>query len=213
MNISKLIPAYLTWAVVNLLTSVLFAFFLFLILTFLSSSARAETIHLKSGKTITAKIIERNDQYVRVDFHGVNMTYYMDSIERISEEGDMASMMPKISAEPVDLKENRPTVIPAKLREPVVQYQNPNTEIKISDYVQMDYSPGIDPNYVIDPTHALNALGLVATKDGGLDANVTKADVYGPSLANFSGVFMINFILVVLGGFVAFRLYQHFKNG
>jgi S1-C subfamily serine protease len=42
-----------------------------------------ETITLKSGKTIEARIIERTDSYIKVDIKGIPITYYLDEIEAI----------------------------------------------------------------------------------------------------------------------------------
>lgn len=53
----------------------------------------AEDIILKSGKTIEGKIIEKTDEYVKVDFNGVPLTYFFDDIESIKGFGiDTASM-------------------------------------------------------------------------------------------------------------------------
>jgi len=41
----------------------------------------AETIILKSGKTIEAKIIERTEEYIKVDVVGVPIIYYSDEID------------------------------------------------------------------------------------------------------------------------------------
>lgn len=49
----------------------------------LSMSAFAETIVLKSGKTITGKLIEKTDEYIKIDFQGVSLTYFLDEIESI----------------------------------------------------------------------------------------------------------------------------------
>lgn len=46
----------------------------------------AETIILKSGKKVEGKVIEKTDKYVKIDFLGVPITYFMDEIERIYAE-------------------------------------------------------------------------------------------------------------------------------
>jgi outer membrane lipoprotein-sorting protein len=46
----------------------------------------AETIVLKSGREIKGKIIEEKDNYIKVDFEGVPLTYYTEDIESISSE-------------------------------------------------------------------------------------------------------------------------------
>ena len=43
----------------------------------------AETIVLKSGKTIEGKIIERTDKYIAIDFDGVSVPYSLEEIESI----------------------------------------------------------------------------------------------------------------------------------
>lgn len=48
--------------------------------------AFAETIVLKSGKTIEGKIIERAENYIKVDIYGVPITYYFHEIEKIDGE-------------------------------------------------------------------------------------------------------------------------------
>ena len=48
--------------------------------------ALAETITLKSGKTIEGNILERTDKYLKVDFRGMKLTYDIDEVERIEGE-------------------------------------------------------------------------------------------------------------------------------
>jgi len=48
--------------------------------------ASAETIQLKSGKTIAAPIIEQTKDHIKVQVGGVTITYYTDQIESISAE-------------------------------------------------------------------------------------------------------------------------------
>ena len=56
------------------------------LLLFLPFSLSAETIILKSGKTIEAPIIEKNDKSIKVEIRGVSITYYSDEIESIDGE-------------------------------------------------------------------------------------------------------------------------------
>lgn len=67
-------------------------FLKFLIITILfclhfSASCSAETIILKSGRTLEGKITEKTDQHVRIDYKGISLTYYWDEIESIEEVG------------------------------------------------------------------------------------------------------------------------------
>lgn len=43
----------------------------------------AETVVLKSGKTVEGKLIEKTDKYVKIDFQGVPVTYFVDEIEKV----------------------------------------------------------------------------------------------------------------------------------
>ncbi|MDO8662881.1 MAG: hypothetical protein Q7K98_06660 [Candidatus Omnitrophota bacterium] len=43
----------------------------------------AETIVLKSGKTVEGKLIEKTDKYIKIYFQGVPLTYFLDEIESI----------------------------------------------------------------------------------------------------------------------------------
>lgn len=45
--------------------------------------AFAETISLKSGKKIEGKVIEKTDKYIKLDFYGTPITYFIDEIESI----------------------------------------------------------------------------------------------------------------------------------
>lgn len=66
----------LTWlTLVLVLTGLCYPFMIF-----------AETIVLKSGKTIEAKIIERRDEYIKIEYYGVPLTYFFDEIESIDGE-------------------------------------------------------------------------------------------------------------------------------
>jgi len=53
--------------------------------------AYAETIVLKSGKTVEGKLIEKTDKYIKIDFEGVILTYFLDEIKSIDAEQLVAS--------------------------------------------------------------------------------------------------------------------------
>ena len=54
-----------------------------------SGSAFADTVILKSGKTIEGKIVEKTDEYVKIDFMGVVLTYYIDQIEKVATKDSL----------------------------------------------------------------------------------------------------------------------------
>ena len=43
----------------------------------------AETVILKSGKTLEGKITDKTDKYIKIDVEGVLLTYYFNEIESI----------------------------------------------------------------------------------------------------------------------------------
>jgi len=51
--------------------------------TLLSASCYSETIKLKNGKTVQAKIIEKTDNYIKIDLYGIPIKYYTEDIETI----------------------------------------------------------------------------------------------------------------------------------
>lgn len=61
-------------------------FIIILALGVYSGSVLAATITLKSGRTIQGKITERGNDYIRVNFRGVSLTYYLEDIEAIDGE-------------------------------------------------------------------------------------------------------------------------------
>lgn len=59
-----------------ILLSMCFSFFVF-----------AETVVLKSGKKIEGKIIEKTDEYIKIDLYGMPITYYFEDIESTNGGG------------------------------------------------------------------------------------------------------------------------------
>jgi hypothetical protein len=57
--------------------------FILIFLVCLPVSTFAETVVLKSGKTVEGKVVEKNDKYVKIDFQGVILTYFNDEIQSI----------------------------------------------------------------------------------------------------------------------------------
>ncbi|MCM8786612.1 MAG: hypothetical protein NC935_00975 [Candidatus Omnitrophica bacterium] len=59
-------------------------FFIFLIFVYLPTFA--EIIRLKSGKIVEGEIVEKTNEYVKIDFLGVKLKYYFDQIDAIEEK-------------------------------------------------------------------------------------------------------------------------------
>lgn len=76
------------------------------LLLFSASLSSAETIQLKSGKTIEGKIVEKTDKYIKVDIGiGVPITYFLDDIvsidgQEIGLNRDISPTTPQINIAP-----------------------------------------------------------------------------------------------------------------
>ena len=95
--------------------------FLFIGFIFVTVSAFADVIILKSGRQLEGKILERNSESVKVDFYGVGITYFLDDIAQINGE-----KINPVSAEPAASKE--PTVPSVELKAPSPESTVPPAE-------------------------------------------------------------------------------------
>ncbi len=64
-----------------------------LIFSFISPSIFAETIVLKSGKTVEGKILEKTAKYIKVDINGISITYYLDEVASIDGRASSAKQL------------------------------------------------------------------------------------------------------------------------
>lgn len=82
---------------------------LFFLVTINLSLVSADTIILKSGRRVEGKIIEKTDQYTKVEIAGILVTLWSDEIEQVEEIGPMPGQktIPKRLQEvaPVPLKD------------------------------------------------------------------------------------------------------------
>jgi hypothetical protein len=60
-------------------------FFCVIFCLVLSGPAFSQTIILKSGQKLEARIIEQTDKYVKVDFQEVELVFYADEISSIEQ--------------------------------------------------------------------------------------------------------------------------------
>jgi hypothetical protein len=63
---------------------------------FLISICNAETVYLKNGKSVSGRILEKTDKYIKIDFQGVPLTYWLDEVSSISA--------PSLEIDPVEVK-------------------------------------------------------------------------------------------------------------
>ena len=58
--------------------------FLIVYFLFASSFVQADTIQLKSGEIVEGEIISQNEDEVKINFSGTQVTYFMEDVEEIS---------------------------------------------------------------------------------------------------------------------------------
>ncbi|KPK98306.1 MAG: hypothetical protein AMJ95_04925 [Omnitrophica WOR_2 bacterium SM23_72] len=59
---------------------------------FMAMNAFADTVTLKSGQEIEGRIIDRTDESVKMESFGVEVTYFMDEVDKINGESVVASV-------------------------------------------------------------------------------------------------------------------------
>ena len=91
---------------------------------FLSSFCFAETIVLKSGETREGKIIERTDDYIKIDYYGATVTYFYEDIESI----DGRAVIPTLDTE----KESGDKETSSSVMTAYSRYSNKNYGISIT---------------------------------------------------------------------------------
>ncbi|MDD5281490.1 MAG: hypothetical protein PHC37_02020 [Candidatus Omnitrophica bacterium] len=69
-------------------------------LAFCQSLVLGETVLLKSGQKVEGRIIENTDKYVKLDFHGVELTYYKDEVASIAQgvQGSGDTVSPQLES-------------------------------------------------------------------------------------------------------------------
>src|SRR3989339_560903 len=85
---------------------------LFLIVIFLAltSFANADIITLKSGKVIEATIVQRTDDFVKVEVDGIELVLYTDEIESINDSNQKEDVAVKAEVPSDVAKVNKPMI-------------------------------------------------------------------------------------------------------
>jgi len=86
----------------------------------LTNFTSAETIILKSGQKIEGEIIEKTDEYIKVDISGVSVPYFMDEVTRIESTAPAVSMPTTIHSTSTPLTDKTPEEIFASASPAVV---------------------------------------------------------------------------------------------
>lgn len=56
------------------------------VLYFIVTTVFADTIYLNSGKVIKGRIIEKTDKHIKIDFYGIESTYFLEDVKDIKED-------------------------------------------------------------------------------------------------------------------------------
>jgi len=116
--------------------------------------ASAETLRLKSGKTVQGKIVERNEHSIQLDVGlGFPITYYTDEIKDISEDTPEAA----VAAAPSQLpSSSRPTDNPKERKADELEQKG----LTLMDQGQMDEGLELLRQAVVENPQASRHLNL-----------------------------------------------------
>jgi tetratricopeptide (TPR) repeat protein len=161
---------------------------------FLSGQAFAETVTLKSGKTITGKILERSDKFIKVEFYGVPVTYYLDEIENISGQESSPLATPRAATPSLKGQAGEGTAEPKDAQgyneRGLAFAQQGNLNQAMIDFTK---AIALDKNYAAAYANRAHAY----TKQGNLDqalVDYNQAIAINPNLAGvYDGRANVNF--------------------
>jgi hypothetical protein len=72
-------------------------------LVLMAGTADAENLILKSGRKVEGKILEKTDDYVKIDFNGVALKFYSDEIASVDQGPDIVPAEIQPMKEPKDI--------------------------------------------------------------------------------------------------------------
>jgi hypothetical protein len=100
------------------------------IVLFCCGKVYAESIYLKSGKTVEGKIVEKTDQYTKIDIGGMVVTYYSDEIGKAEGAGATTQLTQQpVSAAEGELYVNDKYGFKIRLPRGWYKHENPNDTI------------------------------------------------------------------------------------
>ncbi|MCK9431102.1 MAG: hypothetical protein M0R17_14095 [Candidatus Omnitrophica bacterium] len=128
-------------------------------LAFCQSLVLGETVLLKSGQKVEGRVIENTDKYVKLDFHGVELTYYKDEVASIIQgvQGSGDTVSPQLeslyqaytSSLNIPQKQNEENIAEAPIVEfpaPVVAQSAENTPVASTNVIGTNISQ-LSPEY------------------------------------------------------------------
>ena len=161
------------------------------------NSLSAETITFKFGKTVEGKIIEKTDKYIKIDFYGVPLTYFLDDIESINGQVPVTFLNSQKGTEGKNISESadssRLSVSPGNSSKPAEQetggvssvsekdgaqeWKDWNGEVK--DYLTKTYQLVKQAGQVMSPLRdsvSKGQTGTVAERVSNIQKELKKAD-------------------------------------
>ncbi|MCX5668949.1 MAG: hypothetical protein NTX89_02345 [Candidatus Omnitrophica bacterium] len=127
-----------------------------------SGSSFAETILLKSGRTVEGKLIKKTDEYIKIDFQGMPLTYYLEDIESIDgEKVILDNKQENISVPAVPYTEFKMITMEGngylkdKNNNSIIHFKSGKEEEakivrRVKDNIYLEMSPGVDAGISID---------------------------------------------------------------
>lgn len=126
--------------------------FLLLMFLFLPVYVFAETIVLKSGKTIEGKLLEKTDKAIKIDISGIPITYYYEEIESI--DGQIPIIPTNNVIKPIEKDNGEVPVTPTnnsiKPQENTIEQKQEKT-IPVEDKATEASKKSCSTNIKIDP--------------------------------------------------------------
>ncbi|MBU2103044.1 MAG: hypothetical protein ABH865_01830 [Candidatus Omnitrophota bacterium] len=145
----------------------------FIIFLLLPVAIFAETITLKSGKTVEGMILEKTNDSLKIDIEGIPLTYYFDDIEAIN--GEKIKEVPKKQDLMAD-KSKKQTLVIDIVNSEYMKAPNINDNIEITDTSTVeDIFKKINYHYAnreFDKAIELCELALTKTNDRELTARI-----------------------------------------
>jgi len=126
----------------------------------ITSHVFAEVILLKSGQTVEGKLIEKTDEYIKIDFEGVPLIYFFDEVQSIDGVKQASSVQEKQSSQ-----KNNPSSINATVE---------NVTIETNLSVKEKYDSAVSYFLKKDYKNAFNIFGEILNDE----PNPFKAIVY-----------------------------------
>lgn len=127
---------------------------IFLTIFLLISIAYADIVYLKSGKKVEGKIIEKTDEYVKIDFIGVTLTYWMNEVEKIQTGVSIDSMSKEIETVKVSEQANTAEAHFKKGTEYLYEGKWPQATTEFKDAISID-SDNLGAHFNLGCAHAL----------------------------------------------------------